>query len=230
MIIDYNIFKKVQETGENLKKLLYVIEQVPSHIISHDVSHHLYDKTYFGSFNRAFFQETKRDLNQALINELYGGVFDYKGANRGKIFHKLQNRVKDLNSLRYILRYNGYQNKKTDFPDDPSKNSPGSGIAARYDLAKIFKNLSGAIDCKLTNYELASKMTAIAITGPTTDDNPNLKPFKWEDYKSLNIKHDGVPEIFVFPWIYTSPKYLCCNNDDIYKWDEGKKRRVRKIK
>jgi hypothetical protein len=230
MIIDYNLFKKVKGTSNKLHKLLYVIEQVPSHIISHDVSEHLYEKTFFGSFNRAFFQETKKDLNQALISELYGGLFDYKGANRGKIFHKLQSKVKDMASLKYILRYNGYQLRNPEFPDDPSNNNPGAAIAARYDLAKVFKNLSGAIDCKLTNFELAMKMIAIVIAGPTFDDNPNLKPFDWDEYKSLNIAHEGLPKTFKFPWIYTSPKHLCCNNNDIYTWGTKKRRTIRKLK
>lgn len=223
MIIDYNIFKKVKETGKKLPKLLYVIEQVPTHIVSHDLSKYLYDKSYFGSFNRAFFQETKRDLNQALINELYGGLFDYKGANRGKIFQKLQSKVKDLESLKYVLRYNGFQRNNPEFPDDPSINSPGHAIAARYDLSKAFKNLSGAIDCKITNFEYAKKMMALAIAGPTYDDNPNLKPFDWNDHKSDNIKHDGVPQKFTFPWIITSPKHLCCINDDIFNWSNKSK-------
>lgn len=220
MVIDYNVFKKVKETNQKLPKLLYVIEQVPTHIISHDVSNHLYDKTYFGSFNRAFFTETQTDLNQALINQLYGGMFDYKGAARGKIFYKLQSKVKDMKSLKYILRYNGYNNNNSEFPDDPSKRSPGNAISARYDLAKVFMNLSGAIDCKITNFEFAMSMTAIVIAGPTKDDNPNLKAFDWKDVKSLNILHDGVPQRFDFPWIYTSPRHLCCNNNDIFKWDK----------
>ncbi len=218
MVIDYNVFKKVKETGKKLQKLLYVIEQVPTHIISHDLSKYLYDKSFFGSFNRAFLQETKRDLNQALINELYGGIFDYKGANRGKIFQKLQGNVKDLKSLKHILRYNGFHNKNPQFPNDPSFNSPGHAIAARYDLSNAFKNLSGAIDCKITNYSFAMKMKALAIAGPTYDDNPNIKPFDWKDHKSLNITHEGVPEKFTFPWIITSPKHLCCINEDTYIW------------
>ena len=90
MVVDYKVFNKVKQSKMKLPKLLYVIEQVPSHITSMDISNHLYEKSYFGSFNRAFFQETKSDINQALINQLYGGIFDYQGAARGKIFHKLQ--------------------------------------------------------------------------------------------------------------------------------------------
>lgn len=87
MILDLNIFKKIKGTKEELPKLFYVMEQVPTHITIHDVSKYLYKHLFYGSFNRAFFLETKVDLNQALINKLYGGLFDYNGANRGKIFY-----------------------------------------------------------------------------------------------------------------------------------------------
>ena len=224
MVIDYKLFKEVIGTQKKLDKLLFVIEQVPSHMISHDVSQHLYEKSFFGSFNRAFFQKTKNDLDQALINHLYGGMFDYKGAARGKIFHQLQNKVKDLKSLKSILRYNGFNNDNPQFRDDPSKKNPGSGISARYDLARVFSNLSGGIDCKLTNFKFAMDMVAIAISGPTNEDNRNLKTFDWKDYDSLKILHDGVPQRFDFPWIYTSPNHLCCNNNDIYRWEKKLKK------
>ena len=219
MVVDYKVFNKVKQSKMTLPKLLYVIEQVPSHITSMDISNHLYEKSYFGSFNRAFFQETKSDINQALINQLYGGIFDYQCAARGKIFHNLQSKVKDLKSLKFILRYNGFRKNNPEFPDDPSKISPGNSIAARYDLGEMFTNLSGAIDCKITNFHFAMKMTAIAIAGPTADDNPNLSIFDWNKYISKNILHDGVPQKFNFPWIYTSPNHLCCNNNDVFNWN-----------
>jgi len=193
------------------------MEQVPNDITKHDISNYLFEKSFFGSFNRAFFTETNSDLNQALITHIYGGLFEYNGANRGKIFYKLQNNVYNLKSFKDVIRYNGFKNQNTMFPDDPSKNNAGSGISARYDLMEGFiKNFSGGIDAKITNYKMAVKLEAIVISGPTIDNNPNLKIFDWKDAK--NILHNGLPNKFDFPWIKISPKNICCNNDDNYKF------------
>lgn len=86
----------------------------------------------------------------ALIKQLYGDAFSFEGSARGKIFNKLESTVKDLNSLKDILRYNGYKQDNEDFPDDPSKTNPSVGISSRYDLEKKeFNILTGGIDCKV---------------------------------------------------------------------------------
>ena len=87
MIVDYNIFNKIKGSQVRQDKLIYILEQTPNRIISYDISQQFYDQGYFASFNRAFFQETKLDLNQALITSLYGNIFDYEEANRKKIFN-----------------------------------------------------------------------------------------------------------------------------------------------
>ncbi len=87
MVVDYNIFNKIKGTKQRLDKLLYILEQTPNKMVSYDISPQFYDQGYFASFNRAFFQETKIDLNQALITALYGNIFDYEGANRKIIFN-----------------------------------------------------------------------------------------------------------------------------------------------
>ena len=216
MIIDYNVFEKIKDSNKQENGLLFMMEETPSSIVSHDISKHLYEHQYFGSFNRAFLEDTKNDLNTSLINHLYGSNFDYDGANRGKIFHSLQNDVKDLESLKNILRYNGY--KKNAFKDDPSNDDPSHGISARFDLSNKMKNLSGGVDCKITNYELAKKLTCIAISGPTNDNNENLPPFEWSK-TTTKEQRKGVPEKFNFPYVIMSPKTLCCDNEnDIHKF------------
>lgn len=46
------------------------------------------------------------------------------------------------------MRYNGFNKKQSDFPDDPSFKNASEGISARYDLSMFF-NLSGGVDCKV---------------------------------------------------------------------------------
>lgn len=87
IIVDHNIFAKIKGTNKKESKLVYVLEQTPNIIISHDISKQIYTQSYFASFNRAFFEETKIDLNQALLISLYGELFGYNGAKRRKIFN-----------------------------------------------------------------------------------------------------------------------------------------------
>jgi hypothetical protein len=43
MIVDYKVFYKMKQTGQNEKGLLNVLEQTPGVIISHDISDYLYE-------------------------------------------------------------------------------------------------------------------------------------------------------------------------------------------
>lgn len=105
-----------------------------------------------------------------------------------------------------------------EFPDDPSRTNPGSGISARYELGGD-QYLSGGIDCKVTNSNMAKKLEAYAISGPTYDNNPYLTPFSWNNYGHLGLSHRGSAETYNFPWILTSPQTLCCSNSDVHAWN-----------
>jgi hypothetical protein len=216
MILDYNIFNKIKNTKSKPSKLIYMMEQTPHRIISHDISKYLYNHSFFGSFNRAFLLETKNNLNMALIKHIYGKKFGYRGSSRGKIFKNLEKTVNDIKSLKDILRYNGYNKPGADW--DPSYRNPGNGISARYDLSNsLLKNLSGGIDCKVTNNEMAHELTAIAISGPSNENNPNLKTFDWNESNDHKTVREGVPNKFNFPYIKMSPKTICCDNvKDVY--------------
>ncbi len=116
------------------------------------------------------------------------------------------------------MRWNGFR-KASGFKD-PSSKDPSKGISSRSDLSTLF-NLSGGVDTKVTNEELVFKMSAVAISGPTTDNNENLPVFNWKTADPKNLfKKVGVPEKFDFPYILISPKTLCCDNqNDIYVFD-----------
>jgi hypothetical protein len=126
-----------------------------------------------------------------------------------------------LKTIKGVLRWNGFR-KASGFKD-PSTKDPSKGISSRSDLSTLF-NLSGGVDTKVTNEDLVFKMSAIAISGPTTDNNDKLRVFDWKvaDPKNL-IQRTGVPEKFNFPYILVSPQTLCCDNkNDIYDFDDVK--------
>jgi len=146
-----------------------------------------------------------------LIKELYGN-FGYVVSKRKVLFQHLEQSVVDMESMKDIMRYNGYKNPNTVW-NDPSVTSPANGIAARADLEDD-KNFSGALDAKITNYQMILNLNNLAISGPTTNKNKNLPIFQWDDKNDLmkDIKHRGVPTKFNFPWLNITPETIKNNN------------------
>jgi hypothetical protein len=155
-----------------------------------------------------------------LIKNLYGDIFTYQGAKRGKIFQHLEKGIKNLLDFKNVLRYNGYKKTDSMFPNDPSQNNAGHGISARFDLGeKGNLNLSGGIDCKVINSELISNLSTLMVSGPTTENNENLKVFKWSDFDDLDIKHTGLPDKYDFKWLLASPDNIKYNKkNDLYEF------------
>jgi hypothetical protein len=219
MVVDYNIFDTMKGTNNRPDKLIYVAEENPDGVIAHDISQHFYNFTFFGSYNRAFFQETKNHLNQAKIEEVYGKFLGYDDSNRGKEFYHLQEGAITLKDFYDVLRYNGYGNPK--FEGDPSANDAGYGIAARFDIGG--GSYSGGIDTKVTDSKMMAELTSIAISGPTViekkDQSGNIvrQFFKWPENTSISIK--GVPKEYDYANIIMSPKTLCCDNiNDVFQF------------
>ena len=225
MIIDYNKFKEikgkklsdlvinkninennlVQETLEveegvgnsKIQNILFVVEQDPIRIISHDITTHLLKQTYFGSYNRAFFDETNLDLNTSLIRHLYGDYLgSIKKSNRARIFQYFQGKIHTLKDLIKLLRYNNYQGlEKNGFVKDPSLTNPSHAISARFDLhkKKNIKKITGGIDTKATSSEMIKDYRSIVINGPSEMQ----QTFKF----SNKTKHRGIPDEIDFPYI-----------------------------
>lgn len=108
---------------------------------------------------------------------------------------------------------------RKDFPDDPSNTNPGVGISSRSDLS-LFKHYSGGVDAKVSDYDHAIKLKAVAISGPTNENNPNLPTFTWKNVSS--VKHEGLPEKYDFPWVLMSPETLRGESKDIFTWRKNK--------
>lgn len=136
------------------------------------------------------------------MKNLYGDTFLYKGADRRLIANHYAPEVKNLKTIKDLLRQNGF--KKENSWNDPSFDKPNKGFSARYDLLPNgFPN--GGTDTKVINSELMDKKTSIAISGPTFENNPNLKPFKF-----VNDTHrrNGIPEEFNFPYFKMNSQTL----------------------
>lgn len=153
-------------------------------------------------------------LDESLVRNLYGDTFSYFGAARRIIAKHFSNSVKDLKTLKDLLRYNGF--KKANNWNDPSFNSPNKAYSARVDLKSRFGWPNGGIDTKVVNSDLMSKMASVAISGPTIENNKNLPVFKfsWEPFQ-----RKGVPVEFNFPYIYMAPQTIKDDSiNDIYNF------------
>jgi hypothetical protein len=185
IVTDYNVFDKIKNTEESLRKielnkkvrfrvskvseklleisngLTMILEQTPGNIISHDVSKHILINSYYSGFNKAFFQETNRDLDTALLEEIYGE--ELKHSDRGEIFNKLEKNVENMKTFKDILMYNGFKkgfsDRKIDnskyrkTSEDPSFDNPSHGISSRYDLS-IANMPFGGTDFKMTSSKM----------------------------------------------------------------------------
>ena len=204
MILDYKELSKSKNKPISTltpSNMLYMIEQTPSRIISHDITAYLFHHGYFASYNRAFLEETKHDLHSAMIKNLYGSVLSsYSKSHRGSIFKHFNKQIKSLNALKALLRYNGFKEKRADDFKDPSKHHPQHAISARFDYAKK-KRYSGGIDTKVVDSEMFFKKEIIAINGPTTE-NRHFKSFEFVDGNGgMGIRHEGIPKRIEFPYV-----------------------------
>jgi hypothetical protein len=70
---------------------------------------------------------------------------------------------------------------------------------------------------------LINSISSVVISGPTTENNINLKVFNWEDYKDRNIRHEGLPDKYNFKWILASPNNIKNESlNDLYIFNSGK--------
>jgi len=195
MVVDYNKFKpgKPLENGT-----LFIIEQIPgiSHIM--DASKFLQDNRYWGSENRAWFNEVREAIGQNEAEEVHGKLFSADQNPRATIFHATAPTVETIADMRHEMERNRWPNEP-----DGGFPAPDHAIAARGDLDKESPDPNGGVDAKITNFCLAKQLKAEAISGPTHD---HQKVFRWTDEKTgkqlfPKVSHDGMPDVWNFDWV-----------------------------
>ncbi|XP_068416740.1 phospholipase B-like 1 isoform X2 [Eschrichtius robustus] len=170
MVLD---LKKVNLNYSLDKGTLYIVEQIPTYVE---------------------YSEQTDVLRTVLVKKL-GLDYSYDLASRAKIFRRDQGKVTDMESMKYIMRYNNYKN------DTYSKGDPCNTICCREDLNSLNPRPGGCYDTKVADIYLASKYTAYAISGPTVQGG--LPVFHWSRFnKTL---HEGMPEAYNFDFITMKP-------------------------
>ena len=181
---------------------LYIVEQLPGSCDFEDVTEIL-KKGYWPSYNTPYIMSVreKSGVNDEIKKDPSLAVSeDYDTCFRAKIFRREQNKVKDIESYKNMIRFNDYLN------DEFSEGKASYSIASRYDLNENPKCF-GATDAKfasINEIKNSGKKIVHIISGPTT--NNGQKSFSWSKCEckftdEIRFKVTGQVDEYNFDWI-----------------------------
>ncbi|XP_074934983.1 phospholipase B-like 1 [Phalacrocorax aristotelis] len=191
MVLD---LKKVKLQKSLDDGALYIVEQIPT-LVEYSDQTNILRKGYWPSYNIPFHEKIYNLSGYAAYVEKYGMDFSYELAPRAKIFRRDQGKVTNLESMKYIMRYNNYQR------DPYAERNPCNTICCREDLNPSFPVPAGCYDSKVSDFRLASAFTATAINGPPVQGG--LPVFTWRQFN--HTRHQGLPESYNFHFVTMRP-------------------------
>ncbi|RLW00101.1 hypothetical protein DV515_00009009, partial [Chloebia gouldiae] len=150
---------------------------------------------YWPSYNIPFHEKIYNLSGYASYVVKYGMDFSYELAPRAKIFRRDQGKVTNLESMKYIMRYNNYQH------DPYAEHNPCNTICCREDLNPSLPVPAGCYDSKVSDFRLAAAFTASAINGPPVQGG--LPVFSWRRFN--RTRHQGLPESYNFDFVTMRP-------------------------
>ncbi|XP_070803125.1 phospholipase B-like 1 [Pituophis catenifer annectens] len=173
---------------------LYIIEQVPN-LVEYSDQTNILRKGYWPSYNIPFHNIIYNMSGYREYVQKYGLDFSYEMAPRAKIFRRDQGKVTDIESMKYIMRYNNYKK------DPYTRHNPCNTICCREDLKHKAPVPAGCYDSKVADINMAAKFTAYAINGPPVENG--LPIFSWVHFNKT--KHQGLPESYNFDFVTMKP-------------------------
>ncbi|XP_074866740.1 phospholipase B-like 1 isoform X2 [Carettochelys insculpta] len=150
---------------------------------------------YWPSYNIPFHENIYNLSGYTEYVEKYGLDFSYELTPRAKIFRRDQGKVTDLETMKYIMRYNNYMKEPY------ARHNPCNTICCRGDLNPSLPMPSGCYDSKVSDFHMASVFAACAVNGPSVEDG--LPVFSWKQFNGT--KHQGLPEFYNFDFITVKP-------------------------
>lgn len=176
---------------------LTVVEQIPGLVQFSDQTQAL-RLGYWPSYNVPFHESIYNLSGYPQMWQKFGDDFSYDLCPRAKIFRRDQGNVKDLVSLKHIMRYNNY------LKDPYSKKDPCKSICCRNDLKAVKPSPGGCYDTKVTDFHMAAAFKAEAVNGPTTQGG--LPLFSWDGFR--NISHVGLPRFYNYSFTPMEPLFF----------------------
>ncbi|KAI2658507.1 Phospholipase B-like 1 [Labeo rohita] len=150
---------------------------------------------YWASYNIPFHSYIYQVSGYGVMWKKYGEDFSYDLCPRAKIFRRDHGKVTNLDTLKYIMRYNDYRK------DLYSKKHPCKSICCRNDLRLRRPHPGGCYDTKVTDYHMAQMFVAEAVNGPTTQNG--LPVFSWSRFNRTS--HHGLPQTYNFTFTSMQP-------------------------
>jgi len=202
MVLDYKLFTPGRPLQPNT---LWIAEQITGYVISGDVTDVVKKQGYWASYNIPYFPFIYNISGYPAYFQKYGNSYSYSMCARAQIFRRDQSSVKDMETMKRIMRYNEWQT------DPLSLQDACRGISARCDLNPPWVQNSlngyvafGGIDCKVTDNKMVKRLESSAVSGPTWDSQP---PFAWT-HQWKDVPHHGQPDLFAFHFETMRPSHL----------------------
>jgi len=179
MVLDLEAFKR----NGLVDNTFWVLEEMPGNIVKQDMSSFLREKSYWPSFNVAYFEETRR-----LINESSSWTDDVRAA----LFASFEASIDSIERMQWVMGWNDYLH------NDISAGDPSKAIMARRDLLGDGSVVSGGMDNKVSSFRLYEEgMVTLGRVGPTHDEVP---AFCWSTCRNQSVPHHGHPDCFQFEY------------------------------
>jgi hypothetical protein len=198
----WQIFDMKKFDGSLQDNALTIIEMIPGYFEWQDSTGYL-RFGYWPSYNIPFFEKVRElsGYDDIVVKkpELKENL-QYWTCARANIFRRDENKVKDIETMKNLMRYNDWNG------DIFSKGSPCNTLACRKDLDKENPNCMGATDAKFSSWKNAKGKgkSLFIISGPTTDIQIpfNTKLSQCIKSKSADqFAFYGLPDEFNFKWI-----------------------------
>ena len=131
MVIDFKLFTP----GEPLRDGLFtVLEQIPGQVRWEDKTETLRTTSYWSSYNIAYYPDIYNISGTYDSFVEYGDFFSYTMSPRSQIFRRDHGKVKDIDTMIQMMRYNKYTTDPLSACDCMPPYSGENTIAARSDL------------------------------------------------------------------------------------------------
>lgn len=220
LVFDFKRFRPRQPIAAGT---FWLAEQIPGSFESRDMSGLLARQRYFGSYNIALFNATRRLSGVGAMAAKYGDAFSYEDSVRGKLFARERKAVADVAGMQRLIRYNNFRHDPLSSQLDACARigwanctppyAADNAIACRNDLndpegvyAPFLDGFSShvAIDGKVAAYsEYDSRLRTAAVSGPPSrsDSGGRLPTFEWSKSRfNGTLPHAGMPDRWDFGW------------------------------
>lgn len=179
MVLDLGLFRQAGPVDGSF----WVLEEMPGTIVKKDLSGRLRQELYWPSYNVAYFEETRR-----LINESESWAENA----RARLFESFQGSVHSVETMQRVMDWNDYLH------NDISAGDPSVAIMSRKDLKGNGSDVSGGIDSKVSSFRLYEEgMITYGRVGPTHEQVP---AFCWSTCHNPAVPHHGQPDCFLYDY------------------------------